>query len=75
VAPCILDLEFCRQLGVSAIFFPGIERLRAHQSRNGRSEEQKCLSRLLRIEPRFLGRPARSLVTTPTELSQLLKVT
>ena len=70
-----LTLTLAVSLASLPFFFLSSKRLRAHQSWNGRSEEQTYLSRLLRIEPRFLGRPARTLVTTSTELSQLLKVT
>jgi hypothetical protein len=41
----------------------------------GHSEEEKHFVFLLQIDPRFLGRPAPSLVTIPTELLRPAVVT
>jgi hypothetical protein len=46
-------------------------RLGEPQSLSGRYAEEKNLFPLPGIESRFLGRPARSLVATPIELSRL----
>jgi hypothetical protein len=46
-------------------------RMGGAQSQSGPYEEQKNLLSLPGIERQFLSRPARSLVTIPTELSLL----
>jgi hypothetical protein len=50
---------------------PLFTRLCKPQSRSGRYGEERNILPLLRIEPRLLIRPARSLVDIPTKLSRL----
>jgi hypothetical protein len=44
------------------------------QSQCRRFEEEKNLLTLPGIEQRFVGRPARSLITTPVTVSRFLRV-
>jgi len=46
--------------------------LGGNQDQSGGFGKERNLLLLSGIEPRFVGFPGRSLVTTPTELSQLL---
>jgi hypothetical protein len=55
----------------SSTRYPLYKRLGEPQDLYGYYGEEKNLLPLPEIEPRFLGRPARSLVDVPTELSPL----
>jgi len=52
--------------------FPSTCKLGRPWCRSGRVKEEKTFLSLLRIKPRFLGRPAFSLVTNRTKLSRLM---
>jgi hypothetical protein len=58
-------------LQVKNPWYPLDRRLGGPQSRSGRGSEEKCSQPMPGIEPQNPDRPARSLVSIPTELSRL----